>query len=556
MSASNKKKLRKEQQAEMLTEKQRREQAEAKKVKSYTIAFIAILLVIVLTTVGTLGVRAVNHSGVFERNTIAATIGDHKLNTVMMGYYYNDAINNAYSQWYNDYGSNINTYTQWLLGLDLSKSLNKQVYNAESGMTWAGYFVSIAMDNAKSDYALYDLAVAEGFKLSEEDTASIDNMMSNLSFYARLYGYSNTNKYLQATYGYGSSEKTYRQYCEISATANAYYKAHQDSLTYDDAAIRAHEKDRFNEYSSYSGAYYYLSYTYFLEGGTKDEDGHTTYTDAERDVARKAAKENADRLALATSAENLDTLIKDLSIKDGSENPASNKYENTLYSNLNSNEDVRKWFSDSNRKEGDATVIENSSTTTDEDGKETTTINGYYVLFFESKTDNTMKLANVRHILVKPEGGTKNSDGTYNYTDEEKKAAKEKADELLKQWKDGDATEESFIAMVTEENSADTGSIENGGLFEDITPDSAYVEGFLDWAVDPARKAGDVDVVWSVYGYHIMYFVGHSDVTYRDYLITNDLRTDDMKEWYDGLLENTTLVEGNTKRLKLDIVLG
>lgn len=34
------------------------------------------------------------------------------------------------------------------------------------------------------------------------------------------------------------------------------------------------------------------------------------------------------------------------------------------------------------------------------------------------------------------------------------------------------------------------------------------VDAFETWALDPDRKTGDVDIVQTQYGYHIMYFVG------------------------------------------------
>lgn len=553
MSASSKKKLRKEQNAAQLTEKQRRQESEAKKVKAYTITFVAVILVVVLTMVGTLSVRAVNQSGVFEKNTVAATIGDHKLNSVTMGYYYGDAISSAYSSWYNQYGSYVSAYAQ-LMGLDLSKSLNKQVYDKETGMTWAGFFVSNAMTNAKSDYALYDKAVSDGFKMTEDTKKQLDTTISNLSIYAAYYGYKNANKYLQATYGYGSDVDSYRQYLEVTALANDYYTAHNDSLTYDDDALRAHEKDRYNEYSSYNGAYYYMSYTAFLEGGTKDDKGNTTYTDEERDAAREKVKQVAESLTSATTVEEFDKLITKLEINKDKKDVSSTKYEDRLYSTL-TNADIQEWFADKDRKEGDSTVIANTSTSKDEDGKETTTVNGYYVVFFESRNDNTRLIGNVRHILVAFEGGTKDKDGNVTYSEKEKLAAKEAAEKLMAKWKEGEATEDSFIAMVTKENTDDTASIETGGLYENITPDSTYVPEFEAWAIDPERKAGDVGVIATDYGYHFMYYVGDGG-TYRDFLITNDLRSADMEKWYNDIVDNAKLVEGKTNRLQLDKIIA
>ena len=49
-----------------------------------------------------------------------------------------------------------------------------------------------------------------------------------------------------------------------------------------------------------------------------------------------------------------------------------------------------------------------------------------------------------------------------------KDAAKQKAEDLLAQWKAGDATEDSF-AELANENSADSGSNTNGGLYSQST---------------------------------------------------------------------------------------
>ena len=51
MSASNKKKLRKEQNAAVLTEKQRTQQKEAKKLKAYSTVFLIVMLAVVITAV-------------------------------------------------------------------------------------------------------------------------------------------------------------------------------------------------------------------------------------------------------------------------------------------------------------------------------------------------------------------------------------------------------------------------------------------------------------------------------------------------------------------------
>ena len=199
-------------------------------------------------------------------------------------------------------------------------------------------------------------------------------------------------------------------------------------------------------------------------------------------------------------------------------------------------------------------MIPSETTTTNEDGTETTTTNGYYVVFFQDSNDNDFALKNARHILVSFEGGTTDENGTTTYSDEEKAAAKASAEELLALWKNGDANEESFAALANEK-STDPGSNTNGGLYEDIFP-GQMVESFDNWCYDASRKVGDTGIVETSYGYHVMYFSGNSDTTYRNYLIDSQLRSADVDNWYSETIEAVTVVDGNTKYLSKDLVLS
>ena len=119
-----------------------------------------------------------------------------------------------------------------------------------------------------------------------------------------------------------------------------------------------------------------------------------------------------------------------------------------------------------------------------------------------------VKMVNVRHILIQPEGT--NDDGTY--TDEAWAEAEKKANALLDEWKNGEHTEASFAYMAAE-NSTDPGSAENGGLYEDIYP-GQMVDAFDAWCFDPARQPGDTGIVKTDYGYHIMYFSSTGEHAY------------------------------------------
>ncbi len=116
-------------------------------------------------------------------------------------------------------------------------------------------------------------------------------------------------------------------------------------------------------------------------------------------------------------------------------------------------------------------------------------------------------IADVRHILIMPAG--EKTDG--KYSDAQWQEAYDKAEQIFKEWKAGDATEESF-AELANTYSEDGGSNTVGGLYEGIMPDSNYVEQFLNWSIDPSRKVGDAEIVETDFGYHIMYYVSGEPV--------------------------------------------
>lgn len=551
MSASQQKKSRQEKKAAYMTERQRQEAQDAKKLKAYTLTFwivLALCVCIVLTTVLTNPVK-----NVLFKNNIALTVGEHELNSVQFNYYYIDAVND----FYNELGS-----YAFLYGLDSSKPLNKQVFDQETGKTWDQYFLESAQSTVKSTYALYDLAQEKGFELSEDEVKSIDSSLSTLEFYAMYYGYSDADSYLRAVYGNGSDTESYREYKIIEATANGYYAEYADTLDYTDEDIRNYEsskdgegedaKDRYHNYSSLTYSTYFLSYTKWAP--TKGSDNkEIEYTEEQLKDARAKAKAAAESLAASTYADldAFDAAIKALEInKDQKTGITCSRYEDTLYTSSQVNEMFKEWLVDSERKEGDMKVFESVS------GEgENAKIMGYYVVRFGSINENKFNLKDVRHILIAFEGGKYNSStGETTYTDAEKKAALEKAEKLYNEWKNGAATEESFIALV-KDNTKDTASAEDGGLYENVYP-GQMVEKFEDFCYAEDRKPGDTAIVESNYGYHIMYFVGDSDLTYRDFMIKNSLKSDELTEWLEGLVEALDFKMVSDKHVAKDLVLS
>lgn len=539
MSASSKKKLRNAQQAEKLSEKQRAEQKEAKKLKLYTTLAVVILIALV-SFAAYIGIsKTVANSGIRERATVALTIGDEKISNAELSYFFVDAVN----KFNNQYGS-----YAYILGLYPGVPLDEQVYNSETGETWADNFLATAIENAKATYALVNEAKANGYTLPDEVAASITQNMSSISAYALIYGYPNVDTYLKSMYGPGATEKGLREYMELTMLASSYQDYYYNSLVYSDDQLRAAEKDNYNKYSSYNFNYYYLSTSSFIIG----EQGENGYTDEQLSAAEKSAEVAAKSLTEGiTTIEEFDAAIAALPVNAESTTAVSTASKDVAYNSVYSA--YAEWVTDPSRKAGDMTYVANTAVSTDENGNEVEQINGYYVLMFNSRNDNAFPLANVRHILVAFQGGTADpTTGMAVYTDEEKAAAKTTAEEIYNEWKNGAATEDSFAALANEKS--DDGDGTTGGLYEDIFP-GQMVSAFENWCFE-GHKVGDTGIVETEYGYHIMFYSGDSETTYRDLLISNDLATTDYTNWHNGLVAGVTATKGNTKFVCTDMVLS
>ena len=532
-----------------MAERQRQEAQEAKKLKVYTTTFwivMALCLCIVVTTVLSNPVK-----NVLYKNNVAVTVGDHEVSSVELNYFFIDTVN--------DYINQFGEYASYLL--DTTTPLNKQVIDKESGETLADSLLKAAESTLKRTYALYDLAMEKGFKLDEEDEKAIDTLVTNMEFYAMYYGYGDVKSYLQGIYGNGSEVESYREYQRINLIADRYYAEYAETLDYNDEQIREYEagkdgegenaKDRFHNFSSVTYSYYYVACNKWAP--EKDDKGNKIeYTADQLKEAREKAKAAADALA-AGKFEDLaafDKAIGEMEInKDEKTKPTASRFEDQLVPQV-SHKDVREWLISKDLKEGDLTVIENS--TGEGDKKE---VKGYYVVRFGSLDENRFNLKDVRHILIKFEGGKYNSTtGQTTFTDAEKKAALEKAEKIYNEWVKSGASEEDFKDLV-EEHSGDTASVEDGGLYENVFP-GQMVEKFEDFCYDENRKPGDHGIVESTSGYHIMLFVGDSDVTYRDFMIKAELRADELEEWLDDLVEKLDYELVTKKHVEMDMRLG
>ncbi len=124
---------------------------------------------------------------------------------------------------------------------------------------------------------------------------------------------------------------------------------------------------------------------------------------------------------------------------------------------------------------------------------------------FENSGMIKVNNVSVRHILIQP---TETDEATGEFTEASWKQAQAQAQDLYDLWLTN-PTEEYFGQLATN-HTADTGSVESGGLYEDFAP-GQMVQEFNDWSFDQSREAGDHAIVKTDYGYHIMYFVEQTE---------------------------------------------
>lgn len=523
MSASRQKKLRKEQASAAPQTKRpavSEEEKAAKRLKLWSIVFY---IVIGLMVVGIL-VAAVFNSGLPQRMLTAVTVGNHKLSVAEMNYYFLDTVNS-------------NSYLGYMV--DNNTPLDEQEYG--DGQTWADYLLETAVTSARDNYAIYDEAIANGYTLTEEDQAQIDQQIQTMETYASLYGYNSVSAFLRANYGAGCNESNYRAYLEVQAIATGYNNQIVEGLTYTQEEIDAEAAENPTDYTSYDYRYYLVSTSNYYE---TDADEHT---EEETAAAKEAAQAAAQQLLDDSQGDGekfWEAAHALMHVNDGEETTGETEpeettgetqpeetgdtteeedthedttlYENTLKSSMPSI--LSDWLTDSARQAGDTTVIEASNDA------------GYYAVMFLGSNDNTeVPTVNVRHILISTSDSVTAED------------ARSQIEEIQAEYEE-DPTEEHF-AELAETYSSDTSSNTNGGLYENVAP-GQMVEEFNDWIFADNRQAGDVGIVETDYGCHLMYFVGDGEYSYRDTLVVNALMQAEYDEWYTTLTEAMTTATG------------
>lgn len=376
-------------------------------------------------------------------------INGEDISTVEFDYNYNVLKNN----YINSMGSYLSMF-----GMDLSGDLSTQMYSQD--MTWEEYFEYETVQSIIRGKAMKAEAEAAGFTYDiESEYASFKEGIKETASAAGL----STGDYIKQAYGSYATMGRIEKYVKESIYINGYYTQLSEEMAPSDEEIQAYyEADK----SAFDSVDYYMTLikaelptepTDLADEAEETEDTTTeeTYQPSEAEIE----KAMADAKVLADAA--VDTVTADGELKENAQ------YVGT--SNL-----IRDWLFEESRKEGDTTVVEDTSG------------NQYYVLSFVKRYLDETPSADVRIIMTEGDG----------------------AQTILDEWKNGEATEDSFAALADKYNEGTSFTAE-GGLYEGVTP-SGTMEVIANWLFEADRTAGDTTALDTEDGTasYVLYYVG------------------------------------------------
>lgn len=495
---------------------------------------------IVLCAVIVLGVVAfsLNYYGALQRVIKIGGVGsDQSVTIAEYEYYYMRAYNQVrYQAQYYQY------YYQTSNGYDLSLTPEEQTQTTKDAdgneITWAEKLHEDTLEIIQLHKAYYNEALKMGLKLTKADEAFIDKQIEDLRDEAKSAGSNSSssnsenkvtyslNAYLRKVYGGSINERFLRKQLKIQLLAQKYLTERTNEIAkgYD-------QKDIDAEYKKDTTAYDFVTfraYTFKTTELTKEDNETDDALKARQAKANAEVKKNAnDFYNAVTNDATFTAKAKELN-KDTAD---YNVDKETKYSMLKStaqstfSEDAAKWLFDSSTKVGSKKLF------SDEE-------NGKYIVVLALSKPHQEQTVTARHILFQ----TKDQNSGNDLSEEEIAKKKTQAEDVLKKFNEGDKTEDSFAALANEYNE-DTGSSSNGGLYEHIYPGQMVTE-FNDWVFDANRKAGDVELVETDYGYHIIYFVAKDGKDYYDSAIRSSKANEDIETETKALQEGKDYVVG------------
>lgn len=359
------------------------------------------------------------------------------------------------------------------------------VVNSTTGQTYRELLLSQGVEEAMGLILLEREADAKGFREMSQAARCAKLELESLRGVSKLYGYPTVDKYLAAQYGTGMTSRLYKKLIQRSLYTDEY----TEYLSQFDNTINPSDTDINNAYKADPSAFENVDFHYYLvKAQTKDGK-----TDIEQ--AKKDAQWIADKSTDAKSFRNACMLYLK-GIEDTETLKAYDNDEDPTAVNALSKENVKSYYDEklaeflfaSDRKEGDKTVIENTT--------------GAYVVMYVGRNLDEEKQVTYRTLTL--QNDSKNGK---TRTDEEvaadAKSLVEKAKQLAPE---GMAPIDFYKLVKTNSNDQDemmSGGYKAGDTKEEMTKaeDGKEVDSqtlaLAEWLFAAERKQGDIYIVTS-----------------------------------------------------------
>ncbi|MFI3141933.1 MAG: peptidylprolyl isomerase [Clostridia bacterium] len=544
--------------------KQRDKKKKSIKVNKTATKVIAIVLAIAI--VAWVGKFAVEQSGIIEKSTVIMSVGDVEVTQPEYAFYYTSLFSNYFNYSYQYdyyYGTG---YGAYYIGFDWATSPDVQEYTGtidgfdeDETPMWTDFFDYSTKQNIQLVKASIAYAEENGIELTDEDYATIEETMTSIEESAESSNYS-TAAYLRTYYGTGVTEEL----AETIVTEQILTERVSTVVSEEFAAAYSEDEiqDEYDADPTVYGVIDLRAYTIYAETETITETdadtGEETETTSLVDGAMDAALEIAEQLVEdATSEAKFKTAVslieQDLENEDYELYISDDSY--TLYEDYTYDdasyleyyeEEFSAWVGDTATEAGDTFIAE--------------TEDSYYTVYYMVDPIHTASDSytyDVRHILISfidsesdgedqgysdidiesyADGATIDLDVTMDTAQEQETLYE--AQEILVAYLSGDQTAESFGELALEYTDDSNG--EDGGLYEDVTEGEMVTE-FESWALTEGREEGDVGIVESDYGYHIMYYVDSQASTWQD-TIAASLATVELTTFSEDLVAADSVV--------------
>ncbi len=469
------------------------------------------LLVVAFVGVGAFGL--LSRTGFVMDKLTAMEFGGEKISALQ----YKISYKTTEINFINQYATDLTLY----YGVDLSQPLETQPYGDG---TWGDYLHAATQSAIAETYTLYLEAKENGYELVSKDDPQYLAEIAAYRAAAESYEM-DLEEYVDTLYGKAVDMSDIEEAAQIRATAVNYYNDYIDGLEVTDDEVQAFYDENPEAYDLVD--YRYFSFPYenvtYVEGD--DSEGAPASKEEAAEMTQKniaEAQAKADEfLSKITDEESFIELAREYCDEEDAEDYADDDAtlnEGGALSNAGTSP-LLAWCAEDGRREGDTTTVD--------------TTMAIQVVYFIDRYLPELPTVTVRHLLLQvPAAPADATEEDIAEVEADDAASKAKIEEILAEYQSGEQSEEAFGELVLK-YSQDSGSVTERGLIEEFYEGQMVTE-FNDWCFDSARKTGDVEIVKTAYGYHLIYFVSEGDLQWQ-VNARNVLLNEQYNEYYSGL---------------------